>query len=127
MYSGKAPPFQIDANFGFGGAVLAMLVVDLPVAFEGGEEVRTVVLGPAIPSAWGGGSVSGLRLRGGSVVDFSWDADGVVDKAEVVVEGLPVKLVNVKGQTLSPVTLRGGRSVLGGNRGPLLEMKREIK
>lgn len=32
MYSGKNEPFQIDANFGFPGAVLSMLVVDLPQA-----------------------------------------------------------------------------------------------
>src|SRR5688572_12899869 len=31
MYSALNPPFQIDANFGFGGAVLSMLVVDLPL------------------------------------------------------------------------------------------------
>ena len=29
MHSGKNPPFQIDANFGLGAAVLAMLVVDI--------------------------------------------------------------------------------------------------
>ncbi|EFQ94998.1 hypothetical protein PTT_07143, partial [Pyrenophora teres f. teres 0-1] len=50
MYYGDKIPFQIDANFGFGGAVLSMLVVDLPVAAEvHGEGARTVVLGPAIP------------------------------------------------------------------------------
>lgn len=53
-----------------------MLVVDLP-----GKE--NVVLGPAIPSAWGNGSVKGLRIRGGGVVDFAWDEDGLVTTATV--------------------------------------------
>jgi alpha-L-fucosidase 2 len=50
MYKGLNTPFQIDANFGLGGAVLSMLVVDMPLAF-GDNSTRTVVLGPAIPVA----------------------------------------------------------------------------
>ncbi|KFA78910.1 hypothetical protein S40288_08499 [Stachybotrys chartarum IBT 40288] len=99
MYSGEYPPFQVDANFGLGGAVLAMLVVDLPLAGNV-DEVRTVVLGPAIPSAWGGGSVRGLKLRGGSEVDFSWDEYGLVNEATLTVQGKPVNLVNVRGEAL---------------------------
>jgi alpha-L-fucosidase 2 len=76
MYSGKSAPFQIDANYGLVGAVVAMLVVDLP----GKEEV---VLGPAIPGTWGNGSVKGLRVRGGGVVDFGWDGKGLVTWASV--------------------------------------------
>lgn len=99
MYSGEYPPFQVDANFGLGGAVLAMLVVDLPLAGNV-DDVRTVVLGPAIPPAWGGGSVRGLKLRGGSEVDFSWDENGLVNEATLTVQGKPVNLVNVRGEAL---------------------------
>ncbi|GAW27024.1 putative glycoside hydrolase family 95 protein [Rosellinia necatrix] len=85
MYTALSPPFQIDANFGLAGAVLAMLVADLPLPYHGGtapdRRPRTVVLGPAIPAAWGGGRVGGLRVRGGAAVDFSWGADGVVTRA----------------------------------------------
>ncbi|KAI1751610.1 Six-hairpin glycosidase-like protein [Xylaria castorea] len=80
MYTALNPPFQIDANFGLAGAVLSMLVVDLPLPYGAGKE-RTVVLGPAIPPAWGNGSVSGLRVRGGVSVDFKWDENGIVTKA----------------------------------------------
>lgn len=102
MYSGKELPFQIDANFGFGGAVLSMLVVDLPKA-SGDDEVRTVVLGPAIPPAWSPGSVKGLRLRGGGAVDFEWDADGVVVGATLHDRSSDVglRLVDRHGNTLS--------------------------
>lgn len=97
MYSGKGTPFQIDANFGIVGAVLSMLVVDLPNIDATSR--RTVVLGPAIPARWGGGSVKGLRLRGGGQVDFSWDSNGLVTRAKVrgVAKGL--QIVN-KAETL---------------------------
>jgi alpha-L-fucosidase 2 len=99
MYSALSAPFQIDANFGLAGAMLSMLVVDLPQR-HGDAGVRKVVLGPAIPAAWGGGSVKGLRLRGGYAVDFAWDANGMVNAAKLVGHGKPVKLYNVDGQAL---------------------------
>ncbi|KAF2226811.1 Six-hairpin glycosidase-like protein, partial [Elsinoe ampelina] len=102
MYSGRGEPFQIDANFGYVGAVVSMLAVDLPTG-ETGEARgrRTVMLGPAIPGQWGGGSVRGFRLRGGGVVDFGWDGEGVVDRVEVKREGRErVRLVNVRGEVL---------------------------
>lgn len=105
MYSGKQLPFQVDANFGFAGAVLSMLVVDLPLSNEQmgsrGGQVRTVVLGPAIPAAWGGGSVRGLRTRGGGSVDFSWDENGMVTKARLSGSQQPVRIVNKDGKVLA--------------------------
>ncbi|GJC78151.1 alpha-fucosidase A [Colletotrichum liriopes] len=107
MYWAMSPPFQIDANFGLGGAVLSMLVVDLPLAYAARGEARTVVLGPAIPARWGGGSVKGLRIRGGGVIDFSWDGEGIVGEAAVVsgskAGGGKVQLVNVRGKVLGEV------------------------
>ncbi|PQE31682.1 glycoside hydrolase family 95 protein [Rutstroemia sp. NJR-2017a WRK4] len=101
MYSGLNEPFQIDANFGLVGAVLSMLVVDLPEMGKTG--VHTVVLGPAIPGSWGGGSVEGLRIRGGGVVDFGWDGNGIVGKAKIKGRSKPVVLVNKKGVVLARV------------------------
>lgn len=98
MYSGKSPPFQIDANFGLVGAVLSMLVVDLPN--DNGAEHRTVVLGPAIPKSWGDGSVKGLRLRGGGKLDFEWDVDGLVLSAKLAVRANGLRIVNKKGTVL---------------------------
>ncbi|KAH0429370.1 hypothetical protein CcaCcLH18_08492 [Colletotrichum camelliae] len=105
MYWALSPPFQIDANFGLGGAVLSMLVVDLPLPYASRGDVRTVVLGPAIPKQWGGGSVKGLRVRGGGVVDFSWDENGMVNEATAKaggkVTGGKVRFVNVEGTELT--------------------------
>lgn len=93
MYSGESTPFQTDANFGVLGAVTAMLVVDVPGT--------SVVLGPAIPAAWGGGSVKGLRLRGGGTVDFEWDSKGLVTKATLSGRSSSVKIVNKSGVVLA--------------------------
>jgi alpha-L-fucosidase 2 len=99
MYNGLNIPFQIDANFGFGGAVLSMLVVDLPSAL-GDNATRTVVLGPAIPAAWANGKVKRLRLRGGGAVDFEWDEQGRVTRAEIHGRKVPVRLVDKDGKLL---------------------------
>jgi len=101
MYSGTSPPFQIDANFGLGGAILSMLVVDLPLPYDRRSEVRTVVLGPAIPPGWGRGSVRGLRLRGGASVDFEWDASGLVSSAALKGGGKPLVVLNRSGRRIA--------------------------
>lgn len=107
MYSAKSPPFQIDANFGFGGAVLAMLVKDVDYNFGEWDVVtRRVVLGPAIPQEWANGNVRGLRLRGGMIIDFAWDGEGVVEGYSVRRNGsLKVKcqFVNSMGKILQPL------------------------
>ncbi|GME42755.1 Glycoside hydrolase family 95 [Neofusicoccum parvum] len=100
MYSAHDAPFQIDANFGLAGAMLSMLVVDLPTF---SEQKKTVVLGPAIPARWGGGSVKGLRLRGGGQVDFKWDADGLVSEAVLKGRTESVMVFNKDGDLLTEV------------------------
>lgn len=101
MYSGRNPPFQIDMNFGWAGNVLSMLVVDLPLPEARSAETRTVVLGPAIPSVWGGGSVTGLRVRGGALIDFEWDENGLVTSKTVVsAEAESIRFINVQGTVL---------------------------
>lgn len=58
------PPMQIDANFGYGAAVLDMLVQ--------ASESRINLL-PALPDEWACGRVRGLCLPGGGHLDFVWD------------------------------------------------------
>ncbi|KAM0456662.1 hypothetical protein ACHAO4_003693 [Trichoderma viride] len=94
-----AAPFQIDANFGYTAAVLAMLITDLPVP-SGSKAIHTVILGPAIPSEWANGSVAGMRIRGGGSVDFSWDKNGLVTHATLHNHKAAVKIVDVNGKVL---------------------------
>ncbi|KAI1083222.1 glycoside hydrolase family 95 protein-like protein [Whalleya microplaca] len=101
MYSATNAPLQIDANFGLAGAILSMLVVDLPLRHARVGEVRTVVLGPAIPDRWKGGSVKGLKIRGGGSVDFSWDDSGLVTNANLSGSRTRVRLVNVRQDLLA--------------------------
>ncbi|KAI1421283.1 Six-hairpin glycosidase-like protein [Xylaria sp. FL1777] len=105
MYTALNQPFQIDANFGLAGAMLSMLVVDLPIPY-GAKKERIVVLGPAIPPAWGNGSVSGLRIRGGGSVDFMWDRNGTVTKATPTTStrnDSRIIFVNIKGDKLAEI------------------------
>lgn len=65
---GNHPPMQMDGTYGMPAGISEMLLQS-----HDGE----IELLPAIPAAWGDGSVKGIRARGNITVDMAWQ-DGQV-------------------------------------------------
>jgi alpha-L-fucosidase 2 len=88
------PPFQIDGNLGGCAGIAEMLIQSHDDCIE---------LLPAIPDSWKDGSFSGLKARGGVVVDVEWAKGKVV---EVVLKSSINQTIKLKiGQEVKQISL----------------------
>ncbi|KQM21113.1 alpha/beta hydrolase [Sphingomonas sp. Leaf24] len=103
------PPFQIDGNFGGTRAMAEMLLQ---------SRDDELLLLPALPRAWGQGSITGLRARGGLGVDLRWRGGrldeavlraGVAGRRQVRLNDTKIDIDLIPGRT---VRLRGERLIV---------------
>jgi alpha-L-fucosidase 2 len=113
------PPFQIDGNFGATAGIAEMLLQshDPHGTPLGESEVQAGRAGflhllPALPGAWPGGRVTGLRARGGFDVDLAWSG-GELTRVEVRSRlGKPLK-IRYRDREISVDTRPGGTYTFG--------------
>ncbi len=108
------PPFQIDGNFGCTAGIAEMLVQSHDGA---------IYLLPAVPSVWNEGKVTGIRCRGGFVIEeLAWK-DGRITSCKIrsTIGG------NLRVRTAYPVKGKGLKSAKGQNPNPLFKVPVTLK
>jgi alpha-L-fucosidase 2 len=110
------PPglFQIDGNLGAANGMLEALIQSrwMPDAAE-------VELLPAVPEQWSEGSVTGVHVRGGAVLDMRWKAGRVESLKVHATSRGSLRLIPPAGQTVASIRTAEGKPVTAGPGGAI--------
>lgn len=98
------PPFQIDGNFAATAGICEMLVQ---------SHLGEIDILPALPSVWKTGTVTGLRVRGGLVIDLAWRG-GELEYIHLTAQR-PVQTTLRYGEQRLPIELERGHSARFGH------------
>lgn len=110
------PPglFQIDGNLGAANGMLEALVQSrwIPDAAE-------IELLPALPQQWTQGSLEGLRVRGGAMLNMRWK-DGKVEALDLrATASGAMRIIPPASQTIASVATAAGRTIPPGSDGKI--------
>jgi len=97
---GNHPPQQWDGNFGITAGITEMLLQ----SHEG-----EIALLPALPPTWPTGSVTGLRARGGYVVEMHWTQGALTSAVILSTHGTACQVR--AGNKVAQVKLKSGETV----------------
>ncbi|MFL6576795.1 MAG: glycosyl hydrolase family 95 catalytic domain-containing protein, partial [Povalibacter sp.] len=96
------PPFQIDGNFGGAAGITEMLLQ---------SHRGRIRLLPALPKAWPRGEITGIRARGGFILDLRW-SEGTLERAIVASTAGEKRSILYRGQQLEVQLKAGQRRIL---------------
>ena len=99
--------FQIEANFGLTAGIAEMLLQSQPDS--GAIDAKPIIrILPALPKAWPGGKVTGLRARGGVEVDIEWKDGELIDCELRSDHDIALLKVSYDGTTMG-ISLKAGK------------------
>jgi alpha-L-fucosidase 2 len=110
------PPgvFQIDGNLGAANGMLEALVQS-----RWTPEFSELELLPALPEQWSEGSIEGVHVRGGAIVDLRWKAGKIVSMKMHAKSDGAIRLIPPQGQAVAGVRSSAGKSVNAGKDGAI--------
>jgi alpha-L-fucosidase 2 len=90
--------FQIDGNLGAANGMLEALVQSRWM-----PEFSEVEILPALPEQWPNGSVEGVHVRGGAILDMQWKAGKIISMNIHAKSDGDIRLIPPQGQTVASI------------------------
>jgi alpha-L-fucosidase 2 len=78
-----------------------------------------VELLPALPEQWADGSIEGVHIRGGAVIDMRWKAGKLISMEVHAKSGGAIRLIPPQGQSVAGIRTPAGKPLLGGKDGAI--------